>query len=141
MLWKPSRKKPIAKTIRAICSQKMRRRISGPKARRARAAEVATSTKVHKGRAQANKAMAAGRRAASSGAAEKMRGDRAALSVMSSGDQRGGADRDEQRELDRAVGVLLAVPGRHHPLQRAGHRKIDDVGDQAHRAPEHDIEP
>ena len=42
----------------AICSQKMRRRISGPKARRARAAEVATSTKVHKGKAQTNKATA-----------------------------------------------------------------------------------
>ena len=71
-----ARKKPSANRMRAICSQKMRRRISGPKARRARAAEVATSTKVHKGSAQTNRAMAVGRRAASSGAAEKMRGDR-----------------------------------------------------------------
>ena len=55
--------------MRAICSQKMRRRISGPKARRARAAEVATSTKVHKGSAQAKMATAVGSRAASSGAA------------------------------------------------------------------------
>jgi|GEM_PF-5502244 len=71
MLWKPSRKKPIAKPIRAICSQKMRRRISGPKARRARAAEVATSMKVHKGSAQAKREMASGSRETSCGAAEK----------------------------------------------------------------------
>ena len=67
--------------MRAICSQKMRRRISGPKARRARAAEVATSTKVHKGRAQTNRATAWGRRAASCGAAEKRPAIAVALSV------------------------------------------------------------
>ena len=47
-----ARRRPTANRMRAICSQKMRSRISGPNARRARAAEVATSTKVHRGSAQ-----------------------------------------------------------------------------------------
>ncbi len=79
----PARKKPIAKTMRAICSQKMRRRISGPKARRARAADVAISMKVQRGSAQTNRAIAAGSRAASSGAAEKRPATASALSEMS----------------------------------------------------------
>jgi hypothetical protein len=55
---------------RATCSQKMRSRISGPNARRARAAEVATSTKVQSGSAHANSATAVARVARSAGAAE-----------------------------------------------------------------------
>ena len=63
-----------------------------------------------------------------------------AFSVISSAIRMAGSDRDEQRQLDRAMGARLAVLGRHDPLQRAGHRQVDDVGDQAHRAPEHDID-
>ena len=57
------------------------------------------------------------------------------------GDQHRRPDRDDQRQLDRAMRALLAVLGRNDPLKRAGHREVDDVGDQVHRPPQHDIEP
>ncbi len=79
----PARKKPVAKRMRAICSQKMRRRISGPKARRARAAPVAVSMKAQRGSAQAKSAIATGSRSASSGAAEKKPATAWAFTVMS----------------------------------------------------------
>ena len=80
----PARKKPVAKRMRAICSQKMRNRISGPKARRARAAPVAVSMNAHSGSAHANRAIAAGSRWSSSAAAEKKVAIHPALSVTSS---------------------------------------------------------
>ena len=70
------------------------------------------------------------------------------------GGDRAGVERDQQRDQNRPGTTetisasltapwasLLAVLGRHDPLQRAGHRKVDDVGDQVHRAPQHDVEP
>ena len=50
------------------CSQNIRRRISGPNARFARAAAVAISTNIHNGRLHANSAIALGNPAVSSGA-------------------------------------------------------------------------
>ena len=70
----------------------------------------------------------------------KEQGDPVGIERHEQGDESRRQDGDKQGELDRAMDVHLGLAGRHDPLQGAGHRQVENVGEQADGAPQDDID-